>query len=378
MRLDNLDVVNFRMLRELFLEGFRDLNVFIGHNATGKSTALTAVRVLLEQTDLELSADDSFRGTLGERVHLEGLVEFSEDDVEGVLPALAVAGLQPEWGGGTREQVLGGVGGVLGGGINISFDGFPSMGGGRTVIRKEFQTGKANLEQRLVLLLRERFDNSFSSTFVNRFVNALPALMRMRSVTFTADRRVPSSFGASAVDRPAPETFGPWMVRAKGEDKPEFEDYRALLSEFLPHIQGVLTSPMGQGILRLGLIENGLEGMTPADLWSSGTAHLSLLGAGLTFLPKGSVVLIEEPELGLHPYAIRRLMERVVIAAEERRIQFFLTTHSPLVAMGIHPDEGDHALWHFSREEDGSATANPRVTEAEVVDAMDSLLKAEG
>ncbi len=71
-------------------------------------------------------------------------------------------------------------------------------------------------------------------------------------------------------------------------------------------------------------------------------------------------------------------MDLVRDAAERGRIQFFLTTHSSVVAEGVEPATENHTLWRFSRREDGSAETIPCTTEAEVVDAIDSLLKAEG
>ena len=56
--------------------------------------------------------------------------------------------------------------------------------------------------------------------------------------------------------------------------------------------------------------------------------------------PKNSLVLIEEIENGLHPVAVRRMVEYLIDAAERRSVQTIFTTHSedallPLPAEGI-------------------------------------------
>ena len=43
--------------------------------------------------------------------------------------------------------------------------------------------------------------------------------------------------------------------------------------------------------------------------------------------PEGGVVLLEEPEVHMHPGAIRQIA-RAVLAAVERKVQVVLTTHS--------------------------------------------------
>ena len=53
---------------------------------------------------------------------------------------------------------------------------------------------------------------------------------------------------------------------------------------------------------------------------------------------KYSLVIIDEIESSLHPRAQRRLMRDLAKIAEDREIQFIISTHSPYVLEEIHPD----------------------------------------
>lgn len=97
----------------------------------------------------------------------------------------------------------------------------------------------------------------------------------------------------------------------------------ALLSEVAPGFTDVEVIPEG-GLLRLYLTEG--ERNVPAHRLSDGTLrHLSLLAI---LLDPGSarLVLIEEPELGLHPDVLPGLRDLLVEAST--RFQLIVTTHS--------------------------------------------------
>ncbi len=378
MRLAELSVQNFRMVKDLRLEGLGGFNVLIGPNASGKSTALEAIRLLLEEDELGLSRDDGFRGAPGEPVHIDGLVAFSRQDMNSVLPEPAPPELQ-SWGGSSKDDILTSLADLFGE-VQLLYGGLPPTSGTGTSIFQKFWGFVDGMDLMADLLKRldtTQLEHSFAVNLVNILVPRLTEFPRTRIAAFLASRRIPPSFKVAEVERPSPDEIGPWLLSAKGEDRPEFEDYETLLGEFLPHIRGVLTSPTATDHLRLGLSEDPLSGMTPADLWSSGTTHLSLLVSGLAFLPEGSVIIIEEPELGLHPYAIRRMMTRLREAADEGSVQVFLSTHSPLVVEQIEPETKDHTLWQFSRAKDGSAEATRRETDEEVDQAVTSLLVSE-
>ena len=59
--------------------------------------------------------------------------------------------------------------------------------------------------------------------------------------------------------------------------------------------------------------------------------------AALPYLEPSAVILIEEPENGLHPARIREVMQ--ILREVSKTTQILLATHSPLVVNELEPDE---------------------------------------
>jgi len=80
------------------------------------------------------------------------------------------------------------------------------------------------------------------------------------------------------------------------------------------------------GIARIGIKEQRLSDPTPAVRLSDGTLKFLCLLAILLHPKPPSLICIEEPELGLHPDALRLVAEALVEAS--RCTQLIVTTHS--------------------------------------------------
>jgi predicted ATP-dependent endonuclease of OLD family len=98
---------------------------------------------------------------------------------------------------------------------------------------------------------------------------------------------------------------------------------------------------------------------------SDGTKRLFYIISEITFGYR-SIVLLEEPELGLHPHQLYTLMQFIKEKSEE--FQFIITTHSPMVLNTLDSDEldsiiiakidnGATKLEHLSEEQIGKAKA---------------------
>ncbi|MFH1236568.1 MAG: AAA family ATPase, partial [Parcubacteria group bacterium] len=94
------------------------------------------------------------------------------------------------------------------------------------------------------------------------------------------------------------------------------------------------------------------------------TATFRSLGAGFQqvlvilmylFHPQYTVLLLEEPEIHLHPALIKRLLR--VVEEENRYNQVFLTTHSPLFIHTMNL----HRLFRVTRERESTVVFSPRL-----------------
>lgn len=111
------------------------------------------------------------------------------------------------------------------------------------------------------------------------------------------------------------------------------------LSELAPHVADTSISQLKSGQEFVQFIEDRTG--RPVESWQSsdGTLRaLAILLAVETHPPTG-VLLVEEPEQGLHPWAIRTLIAHLREVIAERRIQVILTTHSQQVLDSLDPQE---------------------------------------
>ncbi len=98
---------------------------------------------------------------------------------------------------------------------------------------------------------------------------------------------------------------------------------------------------------------------------SDGTKRLFYLIGSVTYTKETEIILIEEPELGVHPYQLSLLMN--FLKAQSRHKQIIISTHSPQVLNCLGEDELDRIivarhegkagtkLYHLSEEEKGFA-----------------------
>lgn len=105
---------------------------------------------------------------------------------------------------------------------------------------------------------------------------------------------------------------------------------RADIVSLVPGLAGFDIVPEGDS-LRIDFKLSGGDTL-PARLASDGTLRALALLAVLTVEPQPSIIAIEEPENGIYPGRLRRLLAILRdVAVVEQKSQVLLTTHSPVV-----------------------------------------------
>ncbi len=99
---------------------------------------------------------------------------------------------------------------------------------------------------------------------------------------------------------------------------------------------------------------------------SDGTKRLFYLIGSVTYARKDEIILMEEPELGVHPHQLALLMNFLMAKSEQNQI--IISTHSPQVLNSLGEDELDNIIvakhegkegtkmYHLAEEEKGYAT----------------------
>ncbi|MEK0085027.1 AAA family ATPase [Benzoatithermus flavus] len=396
------------MLTEFRLENFKSyrqavlplapLTLLIGANASGKSNAIEALRFLswLAQ-DHKLSAiryevqqsDDIFRGTVKDLPY-RGAREFrfgcratssssSIETLEHILStewqedfSLSIA-LRDEDLRITDESISGS------GKVPLYSVTQPATGASHDirVAYNNFARGgkKPQItcsDQQLVLLQLQspaRFEAGHAKA--QRVIPAVtrayqqilsdilfldPAPRTMRGYSFKGEKQIRSDGrNLSGVLHEL------WEVEKKQKD---LLDFIASLPEQNITSLGFISTPRGEVMAALTETFGGEERQIEAPLLSDGTLRVLAVAAALLTAPRGSMVVIEEIDNGVHPSRARLMMNGIRRVATQRGLRVLLTTHNPAL-MDALPDEALGDVVFCFRDPEGGYSRLVRLSDLE-------------
>jgi ABC-type cobalamin/Fe3+-siderophores transport system ATPase subunit len=114
----------------------------------------------------------------------------------------------------------------------------------------------------------------------------------------------------------------------RGFKKADYDDLVTEVLRYFPELEDVESDITEHSIPTLNYKEYGRK----LDILYSGTGLRHFLDILLkTTMSRAQVVLLDEPELGLHPDLQRRFIEYLRKLADEKNLQFFLATHSQVL-----------------------------------------------
>jgi predicted ATPase len=127
-----------------------------------------------------------------------------------------------------------------------------------------------------------------------------------------------------------------WLCR---KDKGALERIMATLTTISPSIKEVDSKPLKN--IKEYVFFNEFFGGREIESWESSDGSLRALGIliALESQKENSVILIEEPEIGLHPWAIEYLIDHIRNLIEKKSLQVIITTHSDMVLEQVNRDE---------------------------------------
>ncbi|MGC4123201.1 MAG: ATP-binding protein [Myxococcales bacterium] len=148
------------------------------------------------------------------------------------------------------------------------------------------------------------------------------------------------------------ENVSPVLLALKNESPSRFEDVVDWLSELsAPALETIDFDVTRLDEVMLFFVEKGGRQVSARSASDGTLRFLGELVALLT-CPEGSLIVLEEPDVGLHPSRIHLLAELLEDVARRRKLQILATTHSPTL------------LAHVSRESLGNAIAFGRNPES--------------
>jgi predicted ATPase len=330
--LTRLKVENYRSLADVSLE-LRSLNVLFGPNGSGKSTLLDTIWFF---------RDCAIRGVelaSSERSHGIGVLWDGADD--GAQISLSLADDQVEY--------------ALSFGLSAGriepFAGERMYSGSRDKALIERAVGSdkaaffdATMDQSATFTLREPERLSLSRYLdydaKNNEAAALDHLLHF--VRFYHTR----SFFLHRLKRRGSETSheirlwergdNAWSVLRNLHDKRNVDERFDIIMEFMregfPSFDQLVLEQTGANSVYASFLEKGRR----KDILASGVSdgHLQMLLLLTALFSEGTrdaIILFDEPEISLHPWALAVLAKAIKLAAEQWNKQVFVATHSPVL-----------------------------------------------
>lgn len=369
MRIEELRVRNYRVLRDVVFADLTPLTVLCGANGSGKSTVFDVFAFLNEAFTKGLrSAWDArnridsirSRGASGS-ISFDLKYKAPNDDgqVRMVTYSLSVdqSGVAPV----VRSEKL-------------RWSTNPGAGRPRDILSFALGKGKVFDEASREYEVEELASKDLLAVSALGQFRAHPRVKALRDfiqgwylsyVSADGTRTTPASGPEPRLSQSGDNLAN--VIQYLNEEHPDrLQEIFALLSRRVPQLESVLPQQLDDGRLLLRLKDKPFAEPVLSRFASDGTlkllAYLTVLHDPNPF----EVIGIEEPENQLHPKLLPILAEE--ISEVSARSQVLVTTHSPEFVNAIRPEE----LWAVSRGDDGFA----RVQRASRIPGVPQMIDA--
>jgi hypothetical protein len=129
-----------------------------------------------------------------------------------------------------------------------------------------------------------------------------------------------------------------WLL----ESPEKMEEFNQVLASCLPEMRRVLVRPVQGPHVRLVFEQSDGERFDATEV-SDGVLVFAGLIAHAMVAPHGGLLLLEEPERGIHPRRMGDFVELLRTLVEKRGTQFIMATHSPAL-LNVFRDEPESIL----------------------------------
>ena len=175
------------------------------------------------------------------------------------------------------------------------------------------------------------------------------ATFMSRVIYVPPQRLIPARVPTAPVDVPTAtgQDLGQAIYKHRNAMTPQFAEFENTLSSMLPEISAVLSDPVDVSTVLIRLRDRFARKDIPADEAGTGVSALMHLIATVLFMPAERILLIDEPQLHLHPGA-EKLLARFFRTHSEH--DYVFATHSPVFVSALEPDRA----WLLTRDERGT------------------------
>jgi len=319
-RLSCLSVSGFKSLEKIKF-GFRTINALIGANGAGKSNLIDALRMLVHMMD----ASGQLRGFVGINGGASRLLHFGAKVTQRIEFELDLRSA-------TSARVL-------------RYRAKLALAKDETLI---FESEECRLDEqdhpesvRWDQLRGDSLGSGHSESRLNRTATeksqAILKIIRgirifqFRDTSYTSALRLNSDFHDTRFVREFGGQLPTVLKRIKQQDGRRYDLICGFIRMIYPTFHAFEFLPVGETAIRLGWRERMSDYVFDVSQASDGTLRFFALATILLSDPVElpSILVIDEPELGLHPSALAVLADMIRIAAAH--CQIILATQSPLL-----------------------------------------------
>ena len=344
--LTRLQVKNFRSLADVSVD-VRPINVLFGPNGSGKSTLLEALRLVRDcvSRDVEEAARTRNNGF--------GMLRQGVNESEGILikleTTLAEYALRL---GFSRGQIQPYAGEVLYSKVKKNHLINRRTGSDEADFWYQGETPpvltRLNFPEKLALIQYELAlipyikGKEFTPPALRSLLNSVHFFHSHYIDLYGLKQRG----SESGMDISLREDSGNlWSVLRNIRDKSAIDSrYETIISfmrKSFPNFKDLVFDPAGPNAVYASFVQKNLQYPTPVLSESEGQLQMLIL---LTSLfahgnQNDMLILFDEPETSLHPYAISVFAEAVKLATKEWNKQVFIATHSPVLIGQFEPED---------------------------------------
>jgi len=311
-RLDKLTIRGFKSIRELEDFELRKLNVFVGANGAGKSNLISFFRLLQALVDERLSDYVRDSGGISDLLY-NGRKVTKQMEFEARFGSR-----------GYRFALKPGAGEKFGLADEARY-----YSGGST---GWWELGSS--DDASSLLVKEAKGGSGDSKYSQPVYDAVGSwrIYHFHDTGIHAPMRNAEIVEDNKSLRFDAANIGPFLLRLRREEDPCYDEIVNATRLVAPYFDGFLldTQQLGPKTkVALSWKSKGSDYPMQPYHFSDGTIRFICLAAALLQPAPPALIVIDEPELGLHPEAIRSLAELMVDAS--KRTQLIVATQSPLL-----------------------------------------------
>jgi predicted ATPase len=375
MWIKKIHIENYKSLKEVDIELNEGVNVFIGKNNTGKSNTVGALMFLSDVVsgggvDLYNQYNEIVFGK-DVKNEIKFDLEFTVSDTE-MEDIFSKFQLEPDISFGVfKNSILNEIGYATKlGDHNNSFTLLEEevciyFKGKRVVFAKSFWNNGA-YNQQIIENLKEGINTNLWDSFFNRNRGPTPNSVLHAPISrgriMPVDNLLLSLYNFIAAfknlnpirsNRESMEVYGGVELKSDGSNLPQvlnsivsgdrelfdtIMDSAGRIVEEIAEIRAPLKK--GTSETYISTVEPSFEGME--FTWehiASGTKEILYLITLLHTTPNGSLLLIEEPEMHLHPDAVHKFLSSVEKISSEDHKQVLITTHSPVLLDAVSFDK---------------------------------------